>query len=232
MEIIQNCTSRGGINYMRIKKFLLVALLAIIILASCHQNDDQINQDNNNILDTQDINKVLDTQVNNDTLDTKNNKNDFLEENLDVEYNYTISGDTADEFSSLITNNPIDLRRDELLKNYDGSSRMIIEISSKYKEFWHREMEVAYTQLMSLLDEEDQQSLVNSQTSWESYMENKKHIEESFYNEQKYDVVGTLRVALTVEENAKETKLRAYSLLEYLYIITGEIKMVFSDDEW
>jgi len=58
---------------------------------------------------------------------------------------------------------------------------MISEIASKYKNWWYTEMKVAYNQLLKLLDEEDSQNLIKSQTSWESYMENKKYIEESFF---------------------------------------------------
>ncbi len=149
---------------------------------------------------------------------------------LDVKYSHTIKGNTADEFSILINDNPIDLKYKKLCETYDGSSLMISEIESKYKDWWHTEMEVAYNQLMKLLDEEDSQHLKKSQSSWESYMENKKYLEDSFFYQQKYDSVGTLRKALSVSQEAEETKARAYSLLEYLYIISGEINMVFSSD--
>ena len=104
---------------------------------------------------------------------------------------------------------------------------MISEIASKNKNWLYTEMKVAYNQLLKLLDEEDSQNLIKSQTSWESYLENKKYIEEIFFYQHKYDSVGELRKALFVSEEAEETKARAYSLLEYLYIINGEINMVF-----
>jgi len=230
-----------GINFMRIRKYLLVAIIPLIILASCHQNDTLINQDSKDLLETQDSNDISDTtkinetlhpQDDNDTLVEQDNSDETIGNSLVVKYNYTITGNSSDEFSTLITGNPIDLKYEELCKDYDGSSRMIEEIESKYKDLWYAEMEVAYNQLVKLLDEEDLKSLIDSQTSWESYMENKKLIEESFFFQQKYDTLGTLRTALTFAEEAEETKERAYSLLEYLYIITGEINMVFSSEEW
>lgn len=205
MQIIRNCINERGKSFMKTKKILLVSILILVFLTSCQQKDTLINLDNYETSETQD---------------------------KDVKYNYTVTGESSDDFFYLISDNPIDLRQKELLKEYDGSSSMLIKVASKYEEFWYREMEVAYNQLLKLVDEEDRQNLINSQTSWESYMENKKHIQKSFYSDHKYDVVGTLRTALSVEENAEETKARAYSLLEYLYIITGEINLVFSSEEW
>ena len=203
MEIIQNCINERKKVIVKTKKYLLVITLSLIFLLSCSQKD---------------------------TLVKQNNRIEASTNSLDVKYNYTIKGNTSDEFSILIEGNPIDLEYSELCKTYDGSSRMISEIASKYKNWWHAEMEVTYNQLLELLDEEDSQNLIKSQTAWESYMENKKHIEESFFYKHKYDSVGELRKALSVSEEAEETKARAYSLLEYLYIISGEISMVFSSE--
>ncbi len=63
-------------------------------------------------------------------------------------------------------------------------------------------------------------------------MQHKKAIQQSFYNKQSYGDVGTLRVALIAKENQDEIRSRAYTLFEYLYIITGEINMVFSAEDW
>lgn len=186
---------------MQLKKYLLIAILLIVILTSCHHNENFSNKKDNYNL-------------------------------INVKYNYTIKGESSDDFLQLILNNPIDLKRKEFLENYDGSCHMIKEISSKYEEFWFTEIEVAYSKLLRLLDKQDRQSLINSQTSWESYMENKKNIEKSFYNDCKYNTLGKLKEALIIAENAEQTKARAYSLLEYLYIITGEINMVFSSNDW
>jgi|BioPla2DNA2_1021312.scaffolds.fasta_scaffold58038_2 uncharacterized protein YecT (DUF1311 family) len=189
---------------MKTRKYLLVAILPLILLVSCHQNDTFVKQ---------------------------HNRDETLKGSLEVEYNYTVVGNTPDEFPILISSNPIDLKYKEFYEDYDGSSQMISKIESKYKDWWYTEMEVAYNQLLKLLDENDRQSLINSQISWESYMENKKNIEENFFYQNKYDSVGELRKALIIAEEAEETKERAYSLLEYLYIITGEINMVFSSEK-
>lgn len=195
---------KGEDIFMNIPKYLLAITLPLIYLLSYSQEYILVKQDNR-----------IEPSIN------------FLE----VKYNYTIKGNTSDDFPFLIERNPIDLKYKELYAAYDGSNYMISEIETKYKNWWHTEMEVTYNQLLKLLDEEDIQNLIKSQTSWESYMESKKCIEESFFNQHKYDTVGSLRKALTVSEEAKETKARAYSLLEYLYIIRGEINMVFSSEE-
>lgn len=220
MIIIKRIKQGGGINHMQYKKKFLLLIVILIILTSCQQNDDSVNQGD------------FESDVQNELLDTQEKESDSLAENLDVQYNFTITGESPDEFEVLILNNPIDLRRKELLEDYDGSSRMTIEVASKYEEFWNIEMEAAYSELLDLLDGDDRQKLISSQTSWENYMESKKNIEISFFKEQKYNTCGTLREALAIDENADETKARAYDLLEYLYFITGEIKMVFSSDEW
>ncbi len=199
---------------MKTRKYFFVVILLLLILVSCHQSD------------------TLGVQSNIETMNNQDSDDESREESIVVKYNYTIKGNTADEFLSLISENPIDLKYEELYEDYDGSSSMIRVINFKYKEFWYREMEVAYNQLLNLLDEKDRQSLIDSQIAWESYMENKSQIEDSFFFQQKYDSLGTLRTALTFYESAEETKKRAYSILEYLYIITGEINMVFSSEEW
>lgn len=145
----------------------------------------------------------------------------------ELHYDYTVKGNSSDEFSILIQGNPIDEAHRVLLANYDGSSRLLIEYSNQYKEWWQVEMEQSYNQLLFMLNEEDCHYLKQSQASWEEYMENKKDLELSFFFNQNYDTIGNLRKALSVNEEAEETKERAYSLLEYLYIITGEINLFY-----
>lgn len=217
---------------MKNSKYFLVVVLLLLVLVSCHQDDTFSKQDDVETTNEQESNEIKSEHENDNTLDKQNDIDKSKDEILIVNYNYSVTGNTADDFLVLIIDNPIDLKYKEICKDYDGSSRMIREIDFKYEEFWRREMEVAYNQLLNLLDEEDCQSLINSQIAWESYMENKNQIEESFFFQQKYDSLGTLRTALIFSENAEETKKRAYSLLEYLYIITGEINMVFSSEEW
>jgi len=187
---------------MKIIKRLLFMTLSLIFLSSCNQGSNSTNYDNR-----------IEASIN----------------SWDIIYNYTVKGNTSDEFSILIDGNPIDLECEKLYAAYDGSSRMITEIAAKYKDWWYVEMKVAYNQLLSLLDEEDKQNLIKSQTSWESYMESKWNMEDSFYYQHKYDTVGQLRTSLSANEEAEETKARAYSLLEYLYIISGEINLVFGE---
>lgn len=227
---------------MQFKKYLLFMALVLIILTSCHKNGNNDSLEVENITDISDIhsdstevqeqNNDATAEVKNELLDSQEKELDSAEEDADIKYNFTIKGESPDELKALISDNPIDLRHKELLEDYDGSSQMIIEVASKYEEFWNVEMEVAYNKLLGLLDENDRESLINSQSSWENYMESKKNIELSFFNEQKYGNCGTLREALAIDDNADETKARAYDLLEYLYFITGEINLVFSPDEW
>lgn len=154
------------------------------------------------------------------------------ENEIKIQYNYIVKGGTTDEFELLIKNNPIDLRYSELIKDYDGSSEMIKRLNNEYMLFWDNEIDQAYSNLLKILKNKDLQLLIDSQINWESYIENKIKIENSFYEEMKYNKVGTLRAALRYDEIANETRVRALTLLEYLYIINGEIKMVFKREEW
>lgn len=158
--------------------------------------------------------------------------NKRIDDDSDIQYGYTVSGNTPDEFLVLMSQNPIDLKENELLKKYDGSSQMIVDISKKSQEFWMREIENVYTELIVLMNDADKKALIDSQNAWKNYLKNKQSIEQIFYNKQNYGDIGTLRVALISKENADEIKRRAYILFEYKYIITGEIRMIFSSDEW
>lgn len=147
------------------------------------------------------------------------------------DFTYQLKGNTADEFAFLIANNPIDAEYQRLCENYDGSSSKMIELSNIYKEWWYTEMEVAYAQLLNLVDKEDLQALKNSQETWEVYKKNKFELDKIFYIEDKYDTVGHLRKAFVYDDEARLVKERAYVLLEYLYIFEHEINFVFNVDE-
>lgn len=160
--------------------------------------------------------------------------NKVLEESESIEYNtieynekYKIKGDTPDEFSSLIYENPIDLEYEKRCSNYDGSSLMTMEIEADYKNWWNAEMEKAYSELEKLLEGEDLEQLKLSQEAFLEYLNSKENLDTSFYFEQKYGAIGNLRSSSVYYEKSELVKNRAYTLLEYLYILTGEINFVF-----
>jgi len=194
---------------VKLNKYLFIILLGIIIAEAMI---------------------ILKVCLSEDTIDSQK---DYIEynESLNIDYNYTLKGNSPDEFEYLFSQNPIDAKSKELYDSYDGSTRMITEIEEKIKSWWQKEMEVAYNQLLILLNEEDKQNLIESQTSWVKYMENKKQLDNSFFLKDTYNSVGELRKSFVISNKAKEIKARAYSLLEYQYIINGEINMIFSSKE-
>ncbi len=214
---------KGRLKYMIKLKYVIT--LAIVFFITSGQNCSDLKCEN----DLYDFNFI---KTENRICDKVKLFNKSIDSDSGLEYGYVVSGNTPDEFLVLMSNNPIELKENEELKKYDGSSQMIVEISQKSQEFWMREIENVYKELIVLMKNDDKKALIESQKAWENYMKNKQIIEQSFYNKQNYEDIGTLRIALISKENEDEIKRRAYILFEYQYIITGEIRMLFSPEDW
>ena len=148
-----------------------------------------------------------------------------------IEYGFTIKGDSTDEFYFCFLENPIDAKINKMYESYDGSSRMIAEIAAVKRDLWRVELDDAYGRLLLLSDADEREMLTTAQAAWEEYMAYKKTTDDNFFRNVKYDTVGHERLGFLVDEEAEATKERAYVLLEYIYIITREIKMVYTPSE-
>lgn len=207
------------------RKTVLVVMVALFLI-SCSNNFTKNTKVESVVLakDSTGNDKANEDDVDNKVLE----ESDSIEYNT-IEYNekYKIIGDTPDEFSSLIYENPIDLEYEKRCSNYDGSSLMIMEIEADYKNWWNAEMEKTYSELEKLLEGEDLEQLKLSQEAFLEHLNSKENLDTSFYFEQKYGEIGNLRSSSVYYEKSELVKNRAYTLLEYLYILTGEINFVF-----
>lgn len=219
------------------KKGILLIILSLF-LVSCDNFEENVQAESAEVeVEVEDEDEV-ETSVEDIANEDEINKNgvqsevglqDDLKESNNIKYNekYTLKGNTSDEFAFLMVENPIDLEYKKRCDNYDGSSLMLIQIEEDYKNWWASEMEAAYIELQNLLEGEDLEQLKKSQVSFMEYLDSKGAVDTSFYVVQKYDTVGNLRRSMVYSDNAELIKNRAYILLEYLYILTGEIKFVF-----
>lgn len=217
------------------KKNISLIILSLF-LVSCNNFEENI-QAESVVSVEDDVETSLEDSIEKDEVDkndvqTEVEVQDDLKENNNIKYNkkYTLKGNTSDEFAFLMTENPIDLEYEKICDNYDGSSLMLMQIEDDYKNWWASEMETAYTELQNLLEGEDLEQLKKSQVAFLEYLNGKDAMDTSFYVEQKYDTIGNLRTSMVYSENAELVKNRAYTLLEYVYILTGEINFVFDEN--
>ncbi len=60
---------------------------------------------------------------------------------------------------------------DNEIANSEGTTSELIDITNKYAALWKNEMQLEHDQIIDLLDDKDKDIFINSQNSWETFID-------------------------------------------------------------
>lgn len=138
----------------------------------------------------------------------------------------------SNNFSELIDDNPIDknyyLEFNKLQKSTEFSTTSCVELENKYIYLWKNEIDNSYNHLLSMLDYNDKEKLIDSQDNWIKYIKSKfDFVRNKFIYTGLIGTQGYVQLA-TLKHNMY--KQRAIELLEYIYIIENRIEFVYKNN--
>jgi len=135
----------------------------------------------------------------------------------------------ADEgFSSLVKDNKIDRDYNTESANFQKSPEFStqgwVELESRYKELWDKELNNTYNKLIKELNEAEQKKLLEAQKVWLQF-----HTNESAFVLETWENLGLGsqgRVQLVMAEKERIRK-RTLQLMEYYNMLGGEVEFLY-----
>ncbi|MGV2965312.1 lysozyme inhibitor LprI family protein [Paenibacillus sp. AGC30] len=140
--------------------------------------------------------------------------------------NYDLTGDFYDE----MLRNPIDHDYEVEFNKLQNSKEIITTLvwgalESKYTEIWDKELNQIYKKLLSKLDEEPREALIESQKEWLQYhLKETKFVEKTFINNGYLGSKGSVSLGMVIRERIRE---RTMQLFEYRYLLDGEVEFLY-----
>ncbi|WP_127539557.1 lysozyme inhibitor LprI family protein [Paenibacillus illinoisensis] len=138
--------------------------------------------------------------------------------------------DSKGEFYDEMLRNPIDHDYEVEFNEFQNSKEIITTLEwgafeSKYTEIWDKELNQIYKTLLSKLDREPRESLIESQKEWLQYhLRETKFVEETFIYNGYLGSRGSVSLTTAIRERIRE---RTMQLFEYRYLLDGEIEFVY-----
>ncbi|WP_339276805.1 lysozyme inhibitor LprI family protein [Paenibacillus sp. FSL W8-0426] len=139
---------------------------------------------------------------------------------------YDLSGEFYDE----MLRNPIDHDYEVELNEFQNSKEIITTLEwgaleSKYTEIWDKELNQIYKKLLSKLDREPREALIESQKEWLKYhLRETKFVEKTFIDNGYLGSQGSVSLGTVIRERIRE---RTMQLFEYRYLLDGEVEFVY-----
>ncbi|MBT2283034.1 DUF1311 domain-containing protein [Paenibacillus polymyxa] len=140
--------------------------------------------------------------------------------------NYDLTGDFYDE----MLRNPIDHDYEVEFDEAQNSKEIITTmgwgaLESKYTEIWDKELIQIYKKLLSKLDREPREALIESQKEWLQYhLKETKFVEKTFVNNGYLGTQGSVSLGMVIRERIRE---RTMQLFEYRYLLDGEVEFLY-----
>ncbi|MWV43390.1 DUF1311 domain-containing protein [Paenibacillus sp. HJL G12] len=140
--------------------------------------------------------------------------------------NYDLKGEFYDE----MLRNPIDHDYEVEFNEFQNSKEIITTLGwgaleSKYTEIWDKELNQIYKKLLSKLDGEPREALIESQKEWLQYhLRETKFVEKTFINNGYLGSQGSVSLGTVTRERIRE---RTMQLFEYRYLLDGEVEFVY-----
>ncbi|MEF3353848.1 DUF1311 domain-containing protein [Paenibacillus sp. GYB006] len=144
--------------------------------------------------------------------------------------NYELKGEFYDE----MLRNPIDHDYEVEFNEFQNSKEIITTLEwgaleSKYTEIWDKELNQIYKKLLSKLDREPRESLIESQKDWLQYhLRETKFVEKTFITNGYLGSKGSVSLATVIRERIRE---RTMQLFEYRYLLDGEVEFVYQSEK-
>jgi hypothetical protein len=140
--------------------------------------------------------------------------------------NYDLKGEFYDE----MLRNPIDhdyeVELNELINSKEINTTLGWgALEGKYTEIWDKELNQIYKKLLSKLDREPREALIESQKEWLQYhLRETKFVEMTFINNGYLGTRGSISLATVIKERIRE---RTLQLFEYRYLLDGEVEFLY-----
>ncbi|GIP26176.1 hypothetical protein J23TS9_13060 [Paenibacillus sp. J23TS9] len=140
--------------------------------------------------------------------------------------NYDLKGEFYDE----MLRNPIDHDYEVEFNELQNSKEIITTLGwgaleSKYTEIWDKELNQIYQKLLSKLDREPREALIESQKEWLQFnLRETKFVEKTFINNGYLGSQGSISLATVIRERIRE---RTMQLFEYRYLLDGEVEFLY-----
>lgn len=138
--------------------------------------------------------------------------------------------DLKGEFYDEMLRNPIDHDYEVEFNEFQNSKEIITTLEwgaleSKYTEIWDNELNHIYKKLLSKLDREPREALIESQKDWLQYhLRETKFVEKSFINNGYLGSQGSVSLGRVIKERIRE---RTMQLFEYRYLLDGEVEFLY-----
>ncbi|NMI02371.1 DUF1311 domain-containing protein [Paenibacillus sp. SZ31] len=213
---------------------ILFLLFITIVFSSC-QNSSQLttlNSETKSIMNSELPPDVLSTgnptelkEITEGQSDPSNNQVLFMSIG-----NYDLTGDFYDE----MLRNPIDHDYEVEFNEFQNSKEIITTLEwgtleSKYTEIWDKELNQIYKKLLTKLDKEPREALIESQKEWQQYhLRETKFVEKTFINNGYLGSQGSVSLGTVIRERIRE---RTMQLFEYRYLLDGEVEFLYQSEK-
>jgi len=213
----------------------ILLLFFISILFSSCQNSSQsttLNSETKSITNSELPPDVLNTGNGNESKEITEGRSDSSNnEVLTMSIgNYELKG----EFYNEMLRNPIDHDYEVEFNGFQNSEEIITTLEwgaleSKYTEIWDKELNQIYKKLLSKLDREPREALIESQKEWLQYhLKETKFVEEIFIYNGYLGSRGPVSLATDIKERIRE---RTMQLFEYRYLLDREVEFLYQSKE-
>ncbi|MBD7969237.1 lysozyme inhibitor LprI family protein [Paenibacillus gallinarum] len=179
------------------------------------------------------------TTLNSETNSTMNSELEIAEGQSEPSNNEVLSMsignyDLKGEFYDEMIRNPIDHDYEVEFNEFQNSKEIITTLrwgalESKYTEIWDKELNQIYKKLLSELDREPREALIESQKEWLQYhLRETKFVEKTFINNGYLGSRGSVSLGTVIRERIRE---RTMQLFEYRYLLDGKVEFVYRSEK-
>jgi uncharacterized protein YecT (DUF1311 family) len=204
---------------------LIVFSLLLVFLTSCSDTLDKKIVDND----------PIDSAVLIDKITNKNENIVIKSEPINTEYYADYLSNQAERFSKIIKDNPID--KDYVKENNEFQNTMNfntsnwVELEAKYARIWDDELNNIYERLLSKLNAENKESLIQAQRGWVQYQTNEIEFAEHVINmpEGKGPLLGTQGYVDTQIAAKNRIRKRTIQLYEYYFLLDEKIEFTYKN---
>lgn len=208
---------------------ILLLFFITIMLSSCQNiQSTTLNSETESIKSSEqspDVggtsNGIESKEINEDQTDPSTNK--VLPMNIG---NLDLKGDFYDE----MLRNPIDHDYEVEFNEFQNSNEIVTTmewgaLQGKYTEIWDKELNQIYKKLLSTLDGEPREALIEAQKDWlQFHLKESKFVEDTFIYNGYLGSRGPVSLGTVIKERLRE---RTIQLFEYRYLLDGEIEFLY-----
>jgi len=208
---------------------ILLLFFITIVFSSC-QNISQsttLNSETKSILSSELPPDVMSTGNGTESKEITEGRSD--PSNNEVLFMSIGNYDLTREFYDEMLRNPIDHDYEVEFNEFQNSKEFSTfgwgALESKYTEIWDKELNQIYKKLLSKLDREPREALIESQKEWLQYhLRETKFVEKTFINNGYLGSQGSVSLATVIKERIRE---RTMQLFEYRYLLDGEVEFLY-----